>query len=465
MAYKDDVPQTEGIGRYSGVFITNPGMPHVIQKPGEKGKTVFRIYPEVQNGQEMPWRMSADPCDFSYWMFSERLVRMAGINDKFTCITAVKGQKREFQGPIDRFLTQMHNTIKNAPQTVPQEWLKWVKSYKEGGGGLPRTEMGGFLQGALVEEKGKKLIGGDGRSKPMHPVLLMLTRSAREGIEKQANTEVANYTGAPDDYSKRFASGDVCSLAGGRLLQLTFIESTKESFAHYQVNFLPQTWNLTPAKQMVVNEYKPWEKLIRYLTEQEQLDLLVQYFPPEAVDFVFGESNLADKLGAVRGKWRAYLQARSGLQPVMPQQGYQHPPQQPQQPPQPQQQYVPPQGQYTPPSASTPAFAAPVPPPLSTPPAAPGGSFDVGLTLPDIDAADSEFDFGGAVDASATGGFLPDNAAVAGANTNPPVTAASASVPFNAPPPAADPTGADERAAIAKARIDAARKAMGEVGA
>jgi hypothetical protein len=93
-----------------------------------------------------------------------------------------------------------------------------------------------------------------------------------------------------------------------------------------------------------------------------------------------------------------------------------------------------------------------VPPPAAAAPWEPStaGGF------PNLDMPEEDFGLGAPTDVTTYQSDAPST------NVNPPMTAASASVPFNAPPPSADPTGEAERAAIAKQRILAARQAMGK---
>jgi hypothetical protein len=298
MSYRDDVPRGDGMGRYPGFHLTLPEAKHSTFKPGEKGKTLFRAFPEVQNGVEMPYRAGPDPYNFTYWMRAEKMVRSMGTSTKFTAFTRVKGKDRNYIGPIEKFCYTLTKVFKDTPALVPPSWLNW----KLNKGALPRVEAAGLLQGMLFENSGKEYKGEDGRYKPLFPVILTIAKTAREQLEILCNTEVPGYTGAPDDYNKRFSCGDFISCAGGKLLQLTLVPASGLSFAHYTVSITSKQIPLKP--ELVAQNFKPWDQLLKFLTVEEQLSLLIQEFPPEAIDFVFGQGEWASMLGSgIIGKW------------------------------------------------------------------------------------------------------------------------------------------------------------------
>jgi hypothetical protein len=297
MSYRDDVPRGDGMGRYPGFHLTLPEAKHNTFKPGEKGKTLFRAFPEMQNGVEMPYRAGPDQFNFTYWMKAEKMVRSMGTGTKFTAFTRVKGKDRNYIGPIEKFCYTLAKVIKDTPTSIPQEWVKW-KALK---GALPRVEAAGLLQGMLFENNGKEY-KADGRYKPLFPVLLTIAKTAREQLETLCNTEVPGYVGAPDDYGKRFSCGDFISCAGGKLLQFNLVPPSGIAFAHYNVAVTQKQIPLKP--ELVAQNYLPWEKLLKFLTLEEQIQLLVQEFPPDAIDFVLGQSEWSNMLGStVRGSW------------------------------------------------------------------------------------------------------------------------------------------------------------------
>jgi hypothetical protein len=303
MSYRDDVPRTDGMERFSGFFLTQSGYKHcTFGLGGEKGKTIFRVYPEIdQNGAELGFRAGPREWDFTYWMRCEKIVRRFGVNDRFTAFTRIPGKGKDFAGPIERFITALTRTFKDAPNTVPPEWLKWTEKQ----GPLSKIESVGLLQGMLFENAGREYKNPqNGMYKPLHPVMLVLPKSAREALETLANTEVKGYTGSPDDYASRYACGDFLSCANGKLVTFTYVPQMGTMMSHYTASIGAKA--IPVALPTVKSEWTPWDNLLRFLTIEEQIALLVQYWPPDAVDFVFGHSEWADLLpGNVRGRWEA----------------------------------------------------------------------------------------------------------------------------------------------------------------
>lgn len=410
MSYRDDVPRGDGIDRFPGVSFTNGGTPHsVFLTGGERGDTVFRAVPEMQNGAEVPFRLGEGDYNYSYWMKAKRIIRKCGVKDKFSCITEVKGKARDYQGPIDKFVNTIYraaNDVKNgkvAPTSIPAEWLQWVARQ----GAVPRTEMAGMLQGYIFRT-GKTVFKDQATQqlKPKSPALLIFPKTAREVLEDKCNKEVEKYAGKPDDWASRYSCGDFLSLANGKLLQFVFVPGGQGqgSFAaHYVVNVLPQTFPITPAEANRV--FMPWEQLLRLHTEKEQMDLLVAHFPPESLDYVFGHDAAMSAFlpESVKGSW--YRRATVAPVPMQPSTQapapQQYAPAAPpwMQPPQPQ------TGVYTPP-ATTGTYTPPVA--MGVPgPAVGGGSLNFELPPAPEEAQDSAAPWVTGVSSPTVGGQFP----------------------------------------------------------
>ena len=302
MGYKDEAPRQDGLERFSGVMITQVGCQHRTHvAAGQKGRSVFRIFPDMENGNILPQRLSADPFDFSSWIKQENAVRMAGVNDKFTCLTRVKGASRRDPSPIERFLQAMRKALTDTPTLFPEGWKHWIGKDKAE---LPRVDQAGFLQGALLENAGKVCAGPDGRAQAQKPVLFLLTKTAREGLENLCNSEVPGYKGNPEDYTARFACGDLVSPAGGRPIVLTFVPDSSTTKTHYDVTVDARP---VPFKVETVKKFwKPWNEIFYFMTEQEQIALLCKYYPAIAVDWVFGATPQAKYFPeGVRGAFAA----------------------------------------------------------------------------------------------------------------------------------------------------------------
>jgi hypothetical protein len=368
------------------------------------------VLPEVRENAEMPWRMTSDRCDFSNWIRAEKLIRMAGVNNKFTAFCRVLGKDRKYAGPIQRFADTMYNAIKNSPTSLPGEWVRW----KDKQGALPGVEFVGLVQAMLFENAG--FVHKDnvtGKYKPITPVLFVMPKSARMAVETLCDTEVDGFAGNADDFNHRYKIGDPCGTKEGRMLQFVYVPQNGAMLSHYAVTPL----QAVPIPfEVAKKNFWPWDNVLNYLTEEQQMELLVDHFPPESVDYVFGQTALAELMPkAVRGKWMARLQQRQNFaaygQPQQPQPGYGQMPA----------QQLPPQQYYEPPQQVQPAAPMPAPArPIAPAQPAPAAPVSTG--------GDGGYDF--SLGEETAGDDVPFDP---GVNVNPPVTSPAAQQPFQTP--------------------------------
>jgi hypothetical protein len=370
-SYRDYSPPTRGLDGLSGFNIKNPNCQHSTQFLGwEKGATLFRIYPMFEPGgsggvmRELPWRINEEQSNFTLWMVACRIAKMMGVNDKFTCITNVKGADPRDLGPIDRFSDTMIRAIDKSARSLPEEWERWVKGRAGQGAKIPRVENFGLVQGMLFESAGKVFKGQDGRPKPLHPALLCLSKSARIALQMACNAEVQGYAGNPEDYNGRFQCGDFLSCKGGRYVRFFHVPRAQNTNPHYGVEFL------TPCplpEALVAREWTPWEKLLSFSTKEEQLGILVAHFPPEPLDYVFRDTEYREMLPrhvpGTFARMMATQVAPGGYSPA----GYPAAPPPGYAPAAPPQGYVPPAGY---PAAPVPPATGALPPPPAALPAA-----------------------------------------------------------------------------------------------
>jgi hypothetical protein len=319
MSFRDEVKTQSGLDGMRNFSLKKSEAPHTSQfLQWEKGHTLVRIYPYFENGNEMPWRLSADPGHYTPWIRGFRTVRSMGVNDKFTCFANVLNKPLDYEGPIDKMQPVLKSSIDNAPKRhFPVEWEEYLEGGKGKQANIPRIDTYGIVQGMLFESGGKQFLSKDNsRYDPKHPVLLCLNKSARQGLQRLCDAERENYTGPREDYNARFACGDLFSCAGGKLVKFYAEQRTESNFSKYGVA-IDQPCPLDPA--LVAREFWPWDKLIRFLTEEEQMNLIVQHFPPELVDFLYANTQWKDLLPAgVLGK-SASLHRQSVVAPQVQQ--------------------------------------------------------------------------------------------------------------------------------------------------
>ena len=95
-------------------WVLQADAPHQLIKPGNKGRTLLRLLPEMTaDGAPLPARRSADEYDFTEWIRSELIAVMLGAGaKKFTALTRVKGSDGSVTSPIDKFLGDMIQSVR-----------------------------------------------------------------------------------------------------------------------------------------------------------------------------------------------------------------------------------------------------------------------------------------------------------------------------------------------------------------
>lgn len=342
-SYLDSGGNKQGLERFAGVTLINAGYRHIVQRPmGEKGPSKFRIYPYFDNGVEKPLRLepavfrertgqsSAGPtCDNAFypWIALEETISMAGVSGKFTAFARVRGKDNRFQGPFHRFFRGMNQALKTNPNAYPRDWASWIGKQ----GALPFISPCGFLQGILYVNGGKPVQDQYGQNNPMHPVVLMIPKTARESLEQLCNMRYQGAQQFDEDFDKVYPYNQLVSCANGRLINITYHPASGRTTTYYDCSIDPDPFPINV--DLARSEFVPWDQLLYRMDEKEQIATLASHFPPESLSFIFDSSDFRDYLPqGIAGKWDAFV--RGGGVYSMPQQGM------PQQPP---------QGQYTPP--------------------------------------------------------------------------------------------------------------------
>lgn len=362
-SYLDNGGNKQGLERFAGVTLVNPGCRHVVQRPqGEKGPTKFRIYPYFDNGVEKPLRLepsvfkqrmgaNAGPtCDHAYypWITLEETISMAGVSGKFTAFARVRGKDARFQGPFHRFFRGMYTALKNTPTAYPRDWVLWIGKQ----GALPGITPSGLLQGILYINGGKPVLDQYGQPNPLHPAILLLPKTARESLEQLSDLRFPGAQQYDEDFDKVFPHNQLVSCAQGKLLNVNYHPAGGRNTTYYDCTIDPDPFPIPP--DLARSEFVPWDQLLYRMDEKEQMETLSKHFPPEALSFIFDNPEFRDYLPqGVAGKWDTFVR-NGGI--------YAPPPNQPGMPP----TQPPPAAPYVPPAVPQ-AFQAPTPPAAQQP--------------------------------------------------------------------------------------------------
>lgn len=332
-----------GLDGSAGFLVRADGMPHRTVMPSWEKESQFRAFPAPnEGGGWSPFRLSSEDNDFSLAVWSEPVTRRLGVFEQFTFITRIPGAQGE--APAERFCNALLQMIDEKPREVPEDWIMWPRGSRGQAAKLTKVRNCIFLQGMEIMRQGKMLVDGAGQLAPKYPALLMGSISLQIYFEQLANKRVEGMAVPPaslieaaktDENVRRqldqafaaaFAIGDWCSLEGGRIMRI-FQAPPGDSFQrpHYAIQ-MGEVLPIQGIEAAVRSYWRPWDQLLRYHTAEEQVQLLCKAFPPEAVDFVFGRTDLEAALPkSVQGAWRTWKSSQGawapGIQPGMAQAG------------------------------------------------------------------------------------------------------------------------------------------------
>ena len=325
MGYRDDVA---GGDESYGIYLAKPDAKHKVYFPSwdtENYKpTTFRIFgpPTADLKDALPVREGPAFQAFGDWIRARHVFR-CGSAERVTFIMDTmnaSGTKLEFgaDNPC-RILQEAYQ--RGSKDDEHTRWLRLEKGGKGRGAGLQlKNKKFGFLQGALFAHNGKTF------KKPSFPVLLVLTPSARFGLEKLVDEEVPGYAGDPTDYDARYKVGNFLDPNAGKLLNVyskasanaakgeqsaanvdwsgpgAGDEEKKESADDkmYACDMVPgkPLPRLSPGGPLLIdsqgNGWQPWNQVLRYLTHAEQVEMLIRAFDdyPDLLKYAFHERGL-----------------------------------------------------------------------------------------------------------------------------------------------------------------------------
>jgi len=307
-------------------------------------------------------RDGSDDNNFGGAVWSEPVARSLGVKEQFTYIDRILGITGKT--PTSRLIEAISTLIEEKPRDVPESWIGWTKGGKNRAAKVQKIKSHVFWQGMEIMRKGELLTNKAGQLQPQYPVLVMGAVSLQMSFEELGNTRVEGFQGPMPEtimgedqqsraqrdqlYAQMFALGDWCTISHGRVMSI-FQAQAQGSFTmnHYAIKML-QELPLDAIAEQVRSMWRPWDQLLRYFTVEEHMQMLCRAFPPEAVDYTFGTTELRDLMpNTFKDAWKRYRAAESNQVPGT--QFQQPPQQQPSGAPAPQQQQQAPQPSWQPP--------------------------------------------------------------------------------------------------------------------
>jgi hypothetical protein len=316
-----------------GFLIRAKDAPHRTVLPNWDHETQVRIFPEPHpDGGFQCMREGSDDNNFGGAVWAEPVARSLGVKEQFTYIDRIPGVTGKT--PTSRMVEALISLIEEKPRDVPESWIGWIKGGKNRAAKVQKIKTHIFWQGMEIMRKGKLLTNESGQLQPQFPALIMGAVSLQMSFEELANKRVEGFQGpmpesiTADDamsrtqrdqlYAQMFAIGDWCSIDHGRIVSIfQAAASGKFTMNHYSLRLM-QEFPLTSIAQQVHQMWWPWDKLLRYHTVEEHMAMLCRAFPPEAVDYAFGTSELRDLMpDTFKDAWKRYRASQQAWAPGM----------------------------------------------------------------------------------------------------------------------------------------------------
>jgi hypothetical protein len=333
MAYKD---KADSGSRDFGMVVRNPMFKGSFVRPLYTKKdaaaisyTVIRPVGPLRADRTdfLPWRNSAGAGDIGVggvndWFFKEDVFD-GGTAARVTFLAAKLGEDgRPLDPSMEPSIAHEFYRLarKFAKGTVLE--LKLLQGSSNAGAPLRMPRTNGFVQGMMLERGPDKYYKA-----PRMNTVLMLAQTARVACYNQLEELTPGYVGDPDDLSRRFLAGDLLaakrkvasandptSYDAGRVLRFWGVEGgggigeeqtdgetdwkaavnggeagrpkkkDKEEIGSYNCSFGPQPFPDLPRKpngEIAIDDnllFVPWDKVFRYLTDEEMCHQLVRAY-------------------------------------------------------------------------------------------------------------------------------------------------------------------------------------------
>lgn len=333
MAYKD---KADSGNRDFGMVVRNPMFKGTFVRPLYTKKdaaaisyTVIRPVGPLRADRTdfLPWRNSAGAGDIGVggvndWFFKEDVFD-GGTAARVTFLAAKLGDDGRPMDPgmepsiAHEFYRLARKFVKG---TVLE--LKLLQGSSNSGAPLRMPRTSGFVQGMLLERGPDKYYKA-----PRMNTVLMLAQTARISCYNQLEELTPGYSGDPEDLSRRFLAGDLLaakrkvasandptSYDAGRVLRFWGVEGgggigeeqadgepdwkaaanggeagrpkkkERDEIGSYNCAFGPQPFADLPRKpngEIAIDDnllFVPWDKVLRYLTDEEMCHQLVRAY-------------------------------------------------------------------------------------------------------------------------------------------------------------------------------------------
>lgn len=267
--------------------------------PGNDGSEVFK-----QNINTTSWAKDEDQTNYLSDTFCMiQTVSNFGDN-KYEFITSLRPGSREAdlypESPISFFCNTIHRTVmrvrdgKKTSVIMIPEWRNWTAM----NGQLPFPKQTLLFQAITMELNGKACTksGSDTEEAPLYAVI---------GLNHKASINaLTEALVKPMDFRKPLGPtnsnyGALAEAEGNIIYFLPQVDKDGRRFLSPALSEDASSWEgqqYDLPEDFCMNIWQPWDKILRYLTCEEQLNILAREFGSDTVNYIFSLDHVWDTL-------------------------------------------------------------------------------------------------------------------------------------------------------------------------
>lgn len=302
-------------------YVFKKGEVEVWRPSWKNTFTTVRFLPAInpENGTEWDaYRLSDADNDFGDWIRTYPAVRNIGNTSKCTYLLYDPADTR--YDPANNPTIIFHRNIRAAIKAGQGQghWLPMMEGSQDRGADLPEPSEITMAQCFLYQHDSKLHSPARGSALDDKQPVLEMSVSAKYALFDRLNERTPNYSGPADDYGAMFTFGDIVSLDKGayvRFCQEGSVEnntpqrepqrpgmSRRDSGdrrgrkpSTYQCTIVDQfagySAELTNFDEFLRARWKPWDSILNFLSDAEQVREIAKRFPADMVAYAFRDQH------------------------------------------------------------------------------------------------------------------------------------------------------------------------------
>ncbi len=313
-----------------GNYIFKKGSRVQVERPSWNGTvTTARIIPALNpdkpgSGEWDQWRFSDEPEHYGDWIRSyPAALNVGNPGVTFLLFDPADQTYDANSNPYHLFYYAISKAVRTGAFTNPQ-WATWTVGSSGKGKALGRPTQASLLQVILYEKNTKPVLPPKGSQPDDFSIVLQLSGSAKNALVEQVDEPALERSGS--DLASLFKAGDPISIASGKFVRF-FQEGSDPRVAHapaqaadafarakrgggsgggkdeeskrYGCYFTDQVLlqgqmfssNYSAQEEFLKSRWRPWDSILHFPTNEEQVRYLSAAFPPDAIMFAFADTH------------------------------------------------------------------------------------------------------------------------------------------------------------------------------